>query len=131
MEERIKKGVELQVVHGAHARGGDMHDNGSSHEGYTGGVYVDDTNGNVLDPKATKDARQLEMRTLSDMHVYDCVLRGDAVQDSFWEIVGVRWVDVQEGPIVRSQLVAQEFAKKKTREMIPSPRLHRFLQQRW
>ena len=73
-------------------------------------VSVDDHTGLELDREATKSARELEMKTFRDMEVYDYVPKVIAKADKKGKLVGVRWVDTQNGPIVRSRLVAQEFA---------------------
>ena len=44
------------------------------------------------------------------MEVYEYVLKEIADKDQKGKLVGVRWVDVKKGAIVRSRLVAQEFA---------------------
>ena len=56
--------------------------------------FVDDTTGQLLDPKATKEARELEMKTFKQMKVYEYVLKEIALTDKSGKIVGVRWVDV-------------------------------------
>ena len=50
------------------------------------------------------------------MGVYEYVLKSDAVQSKSGQLVGVRWVDVLKGNLVRSRLVAQEFAGKDVRD---------------
>jgi len=52
------------------------------------------------------------------MDVYNYITREEAKKDKDGKIVGVRWVDIQKGILVRSRLVAQEFAGKDEREDI-------------
>jgi hypothetical protein len=56
------------------------------------------------------------MKTFEEMKVYEYVLKSDVLRKSTGKIVGVRWVDVLKGAIVRSRLVAQEFAGQEDRE---------------
>ena len=63
-------------------------------------------------------ARKLEMKKFQEMEVYEYVRREEARTDKKGKIVGVRWVDVQKGDLVRSRLVAQEFAGKDERDDI-------------
>jgi hypothetical protein len=58
----------------------------------------------------------LEMKTFREMGVYEYVLKSEAVKSLRGKLVGVRWVDVMKGEIVRSRLVAQEFAGKEIRD---------------
>ena len=80
--------------------------------------YIDDTTGQTLDSKATLEGQNLEMKTFREMEVYEYVRKEVAVQDKSGKIVGVRWVDVQKGPLVRFRLVAQEFAGTEERDDI-------------
>ena len=123
IDEKVKKGVEVDVLMNANANedpeapyGAPGQD--SLHSDDNAGIYIDDTTGLELDAKETATARRLEMKTFSDMKVYDYVPREIAITDKRGKIVGVRWVDTQKGPIVRSRLVAQEFASKDDREDI-------------
>lgn len=56
------------------------------------------------------------MKTFFEMGVYEYVKKELAVQNKLGKVVGVRWVDVRKGPLVRSRLVAQEFAGSEDRE---------------
>jgi hypothetical protein len=71
--------------------------------------YIDDTTGEVLDPKMVCEGRKEEMRIFKEMGVYVHVLREVAMKDEEGKLVGVRWVDVLKNEVVRSRLVAQEF----------------------
>ena len=56
------------------------------------------------------------MKNFEEMGVYEYVSRAEALRSSRGKLVGVRWVDVLKGDLVRSRLVAQEFASKEARE---------------
>jgi len=118
-EEKIQKGCEVserqknQKYNTLH-----LNSSGSLHYEDTCGNFVDDTTGSVLDKKETLKARALEMETFKIMEVYSYVSREKALKDKDGKIVGVRWVDVQKGLLVRSRLVAQEFAGNEEREDI-------------
>ena len=117
VEESVRKGCEVEVVKKSEnpkeifnlQSSEDLHLDPKCY-------FVDDTTGQVLDSKATKEARKLEMKTFDEMKVYEYVRKEIALKDKDGKLVGVRWVDVQKGPLVRSRLVAQEFAGNEERE---------------
>jgi hypothetical protein len=74
------------------------------------GVYLDDISGKVLDTKAVEAARRSELKTFKEMEVYEYMRREEAA--SRGKKVGVRWVDSLKVTIVKSRLVAQEFASE-------------------
>ena len=74
----------------------------------TEGLYIDDVNGGELSKEKVAEPRKCELRTFRDMNVYTYVRREEA--QSRGKIHGVRWVDSLQGGIVKSRLVAQEFA---------------------
>ena len=53
---------------------------------------------------------------MSQMNVWDRVIRKQAQQDPDGKIGGTRWVFVKKGDKVRCRLVAQEFAGNDKRE---------------
>ena len=81
---------------------------------------IDDVSGEPLDPSLTRKARQEEMRGFGERQVYHHVLRSVAQADPEGKLIGVRWVDVNNGtkevPKVRSRLVGQEFAHGERRD---------------
>ena len=83
-------------------------------EGQESGVFIDDLSGEILDTKKLKRARKQEMKTCEDMKVYEYIRREDA--RSRGKIIGVRWVDTMKGELVKSRLVAQEFASDRYRD---------------
>ena len=82
----------------------------------TEGVYIDDVNGGELSKEEVAEARKCELRTFRDMNVYTYVRREEA--QSRGKIIGVRWVDSLKGGVVKSRLVAQEFASRRDRDDI-------------
>ena len=118
VEEKVQKGCEVEKCEKLMRPLLNLSSHGSLHQKDGTDIFVDDTTGIVLDLKATNDARKLEMQTLEEMKVYEYVRKEIALKDKRGKLVGVRWVDVQKGPIVRSRLVAQEFASKEDREDI-------------
>ena len=93
-----------------------LHSKDGLHVEEPAGHFVDDTTGNVLDTRAVLAGRRLEMKTFEEMQVYEYITEAEAKQDAKGKLVGVRWVDAQKGPIVRSRLVAQEFASEDIRD---------------
>jgi len=85
-------------------------------DGETKGYFIDDTTGVKLNHEMVQEGRILEMKTFKEMGVYEYVLKSEAVQSKSGKLVGVRWVDVLKGNLVRSRLVAQEFAGKDVRD---------------
>ena len=116
-EEFIEKGIDLEAVP-CQKKMLNMITNYDKLHSDPIGEYIDDNTGDTLNIRDTAAARKLEMETFEKMGVYEYVRREVAIQDTNGKIVGVRWVDVQKGPIVRSRLVAQEFAGKEEREDI-------------
>ena len=76
-----------------------------------GGRFIDDSTGQTLDPIAVKAARDEELKTFEQMKVYEYVKMEKAMCEPDAKRIGVRWVDINKGPKVRSRLVAQEFAR--------------------
>jgi len=120
LEEKIQKGLDVEQIKNNQIPKEilNLTSSASLHYENPGGTFIDDTTGSTLDQKETVKARQLEMRTFKEMDVYSYVLREEARGDKNGKVVGVRWVDVQKGLLVRSRLVAQEFAGKDEREDI-------------
>jgi len=85
-------------------------------DGEASGYFVDDNTGIKLSDKLVNEGRMLEMKTFREMGVYEYVLKSEAVKSVNGKLVGVRWVDSLKGDIVRSRLVAQEFAGKDDRD---------------
>ena len=71
---------------------------------------IDDVSGEELDPTLMKEARQMEMKYVEEMKVYDRVPRAQQ-KETGGKIIGVRWVDVNKGDATktdyRSRLVGQ------------------------
>jgi hypothetical protein len=99
-------------VHEENEASGYFLDDSSGAKGY----FVDDGTGVKLSDKLVNEGRALEMKTFREMNVYTYVLREDVKQMGRGKVVGVRWVDVLKGDIVRSRLVAQEFAGNDDRD---------------
>jgi len=119
-EERVQKGLDLDICKRDQIRKDlfQLNSPESLHYEDICGNFIDDSTGFVLDQKETSKARKLEMNTFKEMDVYDYITREEAKKDKDGKIVGVRWVDIQKGALVRSRLVAQEFAGKDEREDI-------------
>ena len=77
----------------------------------SGGQYIDDLKGDVLDAKLTHAARKEEIDIFTERRVYDVIDRSRLPPGA--KLVGVRWVDTNKGtdaaPRIRSRLVCQEF----------------------
>ena len=117
-EDRIKKGLDVDKSRQTESEILHLRSSESLHYADPVGIFVDDSTGLVLDQKETMKARKLEMTSFKEMEVYDYIPREEARKDKDGKIVGVRWVDSQKGSLVRSRLVAQEFAGKDEREDI-------------
>jgi len=118
-DERVLYGLEMEkLVRESKARKlNSLTYQDSMHEdGEANGYFVDDGTGIKLSEKMVHEGRTLEMKTFKEMGVYEYVLKSDAQRSKSGKLVGVRWVDVQKGSIVRSRLVAQEFAGKDVRD---------------
>ena len=61
----------------------------------------DSTSGELLDPKKVHEGCQEELGFMSQMGVWDKVIRENARNDPEGEIVGTRWVFVKKGDMVR------------------------------
>ena len=83
--------------------------------------YWDDTSGEVLDPKLTREARMEEIAEIRNMTVYRKVPVSMCLKETGKRPVGTRWVDTNKGdqqsPNIRSRLVAQEINKHKMPEL--------------
>ena len=77
-------------------------------------VHIDDVSEEELSKEKVAEARKCELRTFRDMKVYTYVRREEA--QSRGKIIGVRWVDSLKGDVVKSRLVAQEFASRRDRD---------------
>jgi hypothetical protein len=80
--------------------------------------YFDEGTGHGLNSRDVLEARKRELEGFSKMGVYDYVDRSTAKCDSKGKLIGVRWVDVLKADVVKSRLVAQEFAGKNDRDDI-------------
>ena len=118
LETCVQKGCEVEFA--KHSQKGlfNLRHTDDLHIDMSKSSFVDDTTGKTLDSKQTLDGRHLEMETFKEMGVYEYVRKDVAIQDRSGKMVGVRWVDVQKGPLVRSRLVAQEFAGTEERDDI-------------
>jgi len=94
-----------------------LQEHGGVHEeNLASGYFIDDSTGVKLSDRLVLEGRALEMKTFQEMKVYEYVRRDEFKRNGVGKIVGVRWVDIMKGNIVRSRLVAQEFAGKEERD---------------
>ena len=79
--------------------------------------FWDEITGAVLDPKAVKDARKLEVEYMHNLGVYVPATMAEA-QAAGCKPIPTRWLDTNKGdeanPNIRSRLVAQETRRRST-----------------